>query len=81
MVITLLLFFPILDYSMRLDKHWGRHNLKMYEKQQKAPTRKIDTKQILKQRKIKEKRRALNLKNRKKKGKSKMKKSAKFNKV
>ena len=63
---------------MRLDKHWGRHNLKAYEKQQK-PVIKFDTKHILKQRKIKEKRK---LKNRKKNGKSKVKKkSSKLNKV
>ena len=63
---------------MRLDTHWGRHNLKLHEKQQKSLI-KIDTRHILKQRKIKQKRR---LRNGRKTNKTKVKKkSAKFNKA
>lgn len=63
---------------MRLDTHWGKHNLKMYEKQQK-PLLNINLEHILKQRKIKEKRRARN--GRKLKKDKIKKKSAKFNKI
>lgn len=63
---------------MRLDTRWGKHNLKLYEKQQKRLIS-IDTAHILKMRKIKEKRR---LKNGRKPNKTKVKKkSAKFNKI
>ncbi|XKL62330.1 hypothetical protein PGB90_002163 [Kerria lacca] len=69
---------PTSSYSMRLDTHWGKHNLKMYEKQQK-PLLNINLEHILKQRKIKEKRRARN--GRKLKKDKIKKKSAKFNKI
>ncbi|KAK7603245.1 hypothetical protein V9T40_003244 [Parthenolecanium corni] len=64
--------------SMRLNTHWSRHNLKVSQKQQK-PQIDINLERILKQRKIKEKRRQ---RNGRKPNKTKFKKkSAKFNKV
>lgn len=63
--------------SMRLNTHWGRHNLKVLQKQQK-PQVDVNLERILKQRKIKEKRRQ---RNGRKPSKTKVKKkSAKFNK-
>lgn len=65
--------------ALRLDTHWGRHNMKVNEKQYK-PLR-INTEHILKQRTIKEKRRERNRRKPNKKKDKVKKKSTKFNKI
>lgn len=65
-------------FRFRLDTRWGRHNAKLREKQSESRL-KLDTKHILKQRLIKERRREKNGRKPVKKDKI-LKKSAKFNK-
>lgn len=67
--------------SMRLNTHWGKHNLKVFEKERAKPMLDMNLERILKQRKIKEKRKARNQRARKTKKTKVKKKSAKFNKV